>query len=275
MNLRERVKEASEALRTKMPFEPQVAVVLGSGLGGFVEDLQVAHRVNVKEIPHYPVPSVPGHAGELLWAQVGRTRALILRGRVHLYEGYSPQEVVFPVHVAASLGAKCLVVTNAAGGVHPDFQPGDLMLIRDHVNFMFRNPLVGPHDEQFGPRFPDMSHAYSPRLLELARSAASELGIRLREGILFGLLGPTYETPAEVRMVRTLGGDAVTMSTIPEVIAARQWGLEVLGISVITNKASAHEHGSIHHDEVIQVADRVGRDFGRLLRRILEKLAEL
>jgi purine-nucleoside phosphorylase len=272
MGLRERVREAADYLGGRMPFPPDAALVLGSGLGGVASQLADWGKIPMREIPHWPVPSVPGHPGEVIWGRVGPTRLLICSGRVHLYEGYTPQEVALPVHVAAELGARRLLVTNAAGGVNPEFEAGDLMLIVDHVNFMFQNPLVGPSSQQFGPTFPDMSSAYSIRLRDLARQIAQELGIQLKEGVLFGVLGPTYETPAEVEMIRRLGGDAVTMSTIPEVIAARQRGLEVLGISVITNRAGAHGHGAIDHHEVVRVAQLAQERLSHLLFVLLERM---
>ncbi|NOZ56169.1 MAG: purine-nucleoside phosphorylase [Calditrichaeota bacterium] len=274
MKVREKVAEAAEFLKVQQPYAPRVAVVLGSGLGNFTQRLKVDKLVRADDVPHYPVPAVEGHAGELIWARVGETPALLLRGRVHMYEGYSAREVVFPILVAGALGARQLVVTNAAGAVNLEFEPGDLMVIRDHVNLTFRNPLVGPENDQFGPRFPDMTEAYSRRLIELAHQCGEEQGLRLREGVLFALLGPTYETPAEVEMVRRLGGDAVTMSTVPEVIAARQWGMEVLGISVITNKASGGTGEPLAHEDVVEVAAKIEQRFGDLMECILRRLPE-
>jgi len=266
------VKEAAEALREKLPFAPEAGLILGSGLGVMADTLENPTVIPYGDIPHFPVSTVPGHAGELVAGEIGGRKAVIMKGRFHLYEGYDAQRVTLPIRVMKRLGVRTLVITNAAGGINESFKPGDLMLIRDHINFMFRNPLIGPNDEELGVRFPDMSEAYSARLRELARQAAAKLGIAIREGVYLGLLGPSYETPAEIRMMRRLGADAVGMSTVPEVIVARHSGLEVLGISCISNMAAGILDQPLSHAEVMETAERVRETFIRLVRGVMALL---
>jgi purine-nucleoside phosphorylase len=256
--------ETAAYLRQKNVVDVDTAVILGSGLGDFAEELAEPVILPYAEIPHFPVSTVAGHAGRLVCGKLGEKKILAMQGRFHFYEGYPMEEVVFPVRVMAMLGIRRLIVTNAAGGVNPDFHPGELMLITDHINFMGTNPLIGANDDQLGPRFPDMSHAYDEQGLALARRAAQQAGIPLREGVYAAFTGPSYETPAEIRMVRTWGADAVGMSTVPEVIAANHAGMRVTGLSCITNLAAGMQK-SLNHEEVMATSARVKDDFKRLL----------
>jgi purine-nucleoside phosphorylase len=258
-----------QQLAGRCPVPCPLGVILGSGLGDYAETVQDAVRIPFAEIPHFPASSVAGHAGVLVAGRLHGHAVALMQGRVHYYEGHSPDDVIFPARVLHGLGVKTLIVTNAAGGINPEFRPGDLMVIRDHINFMGFNPLRGKLAERFGPRFPDMSYAYHPELRALARGAAGELGIPVREGIYLGLSGPSYETPAEIRMFRGWGADAVGMSTVPEVIAANQMGMRVLGISCITNMAAGILDQPLTHQEVLETTARVKDQFTRLVDRII------
>jgi len=275
VTLRVRVAQAVEAVRARGgAASPEIGVILGSGLGALADQIDLAVAVPYAEIPHVPVPAAEGHRGRLVLGRLeGRTVAA-LQGRAHLYEGWTAEQVTFPVRVLVGLGVHTLVVTNAAGGLNPAFQSGDLMLITDHINFTGANPLVGPHDPLLGPRFPDMSRAYDPALRAVARGAARETGVPVREGVYAGVLGPSYETPAEVAMLARWGADAVGMSTVAEVIAARHAGLRVLGIAAITNAAgpAGAPAGEVTHEEVLAVARTLEPRFVRLARRIVRDL---
>ncbi|MBI5584979.1 MAG: purine-nucleoside phosphorylase [Deltaproteobacteria bacterium] len=229
------LEEAAAFLRTKIPAGSDVGIILGTGLGGLAGRLKKAGALAYDQIPFFPRSTVESHQGQLTWGRLAGRQVLVLQGRCHLYEGYRPQEIVFPLRVLAALGIKILVVSNAAGGLDPLYRPGDLMLITDHINFTGENPLVGLREEEWGLRFPDMSAAYDPALQELAAEVALQEGIRLRQGVYVGVKGPSLETPAETRFLKGMGAQAVGMSTIMEVIAAVQCGLRVLGLSVITN----------------------------------------
>ena len=272
--LYERVHEAAAAVRARAGDEPPaVGLILGSGLGGYADRLEDAVAIPYAKIPHVPVSTVTGHAGQLV---VGRRQGVLcaaMQGRVHYYEGHSAQNVAFPARVLAALGAKTFVITNAAGGVEQTFEPGTLMLIRDHLNLIPDNPLRGDNDDRLGPRFPDMTRAYAPRLRELARAAATGIGIELAEGVYAALPGPSYETPAEVQMLRTLGAHAAGMSTAPETIVANHMGAQVLGISCITNKAAGVTGEALSHDEVTETAARVRATFEALLDAVLTAIA--
>ncbi|MBK8693323.1 MAG: purine-nucleoside phosphorylase [Deltaproteobacteria bacterium] len=275
-SLRERLDESVAALRARDPRVPSVALVLGSGLGAFADTLVDATVIPFSEVPHLAKVTVPGHAGKLV---IGRLRegpspvVAALAGRIHLYEGHSPDDVVFNVRALLTLGARTLVVTNAAGGISPTLRPGDLALLTDHLNLTGRTPLAGPNEDSLGPRFPDMTDAYDPGLRRLAHSAAESVGQTLREGIYAGLLGPSYETPAEIRMLRSMGADLVGMSTVAEVIAARHMGAKVLGMSCVTNLAAGVSPHALSHAEVEETA-RLARDrFIALLEAILRGLA--
>lgn len=268
----EQVEEAAAWIRGRTDARPEIGLILGSGLGVLAEAMKDATAIPYRDIPHFPVSTVEGHAGELVVGEAAGRPVVLMNGRFHLYEGHPVQAVAFPVHVMKALGVRTLVVTNAAGGVNTAFSPGDLMLIEDHLNLTGQNPLVGPNDERIGPRFPDMSEAYSARLRELARATAEELGLRLVSGVYAGLLGPSYETPAEIRMLRTLGADAVGMSTVGEVIAARHAGLEVLGISCISNMAAGILPQPLSHREVLETAERVKERFLGLINALLPRI---
>ena len=266
------IDEAKRFIASRINVLPEIGIILGSGLGALTDAMDGANVILYEQIPHFPVPTVSGHAGELWIGEIAGKPTVLMKGRFHLYEGYSPATVAFPIRVMKAIGVRTIVVTNAAGGVNDEFRPGDLMLIRDHINFMFRNPLIGPNDPELGPRFPDMSEPYSASLREIARQTATELGIRLREGVYCGMLGPTYETPAEIRMLRAIGADAVGMSTVPEVIAARHVGLHVLGISCISNMAAGITAQPLSHAEVIETAERVKKTFMQLITGVVAKL---
>ena len=269
-----RAEQAARLIRSRTSLEPQVALVLGSGLGGFADEFSEAVAIPYGEIPGFVTSTAEGHAGRLVIGKVGAVPVIAMPGRVHFYEGYSLEEVTFPIRVFKLLGIKRLVLTNAAGGIDTELIQGALMVISDHLNLMGVNPLRGPNDERFGPRFPDMSEAYSRALQEKAVEEAHALGIELRRGIYAALAGPCYETPAEIHMVRACGADAVGMSTVPETIVARQMGIEVLGISCITNMAAGISDEPINHAEVMETGRRVRETFTKLLRGVIARLAE-
>jgi len=266
------IQEAAAVIRERIGFEPEIGLVLGSGLGMLADLIEQPIVIPYSDIPHFPVSTVEGHAGELVAGQIKGKPVVMMKGRFHLYEGYSVYEVTLPIRAMKAIGVQKLVVTNAAGGINLSYKPGDLMLIRDHINFTFRNPLIGPNDNELGVRFPDMSEAYSARLRGIAQSTAKELGLPLQEGVYVGLLGPSYETPAEIRMMRTIGADAVGMSTVAEVIAARHAGIEVLGISCISNMAAGILDQPLSHEEVMDTTEKVKETFLRLVLTILPKL---
>lgn len=266
------IQEAADFISSKTSVSPKVGLILGSGLGVLADHIENAVSIAYQEIPYFPQSTVEGHAGELLIGSVHGTSVVLMKGRFHMYEGYGPELTAFPVRVMKALGVEKLLVTNAAGGINTSYNPGDLMLIADHINMTGRNPLTGPNDNELGARFPDMSEAYSRKLREVAKQVAEEKGIPLQEGIYVGLLGPSYETPAEIRMFRTLGADAVGMSTVSEVIVARHAGIEVLGISCISNMAAGILDQPLSHEEVIETTDRVREKFLNLVLGIIPKL---
>lgn len=268
----ESIKEAAAYIRGQKGVEPQVGLILGSGLGVLAELIENPVSIPYADIPHFPVSTVEGHEGELLLGTIHDRPVVLMKGRFHMYEGYGPEVTAFPVRVMKELGVKSLLVTNAAGGINTSFEPGDLMLISDHLNMTGTNPLIGPNDPELGVRFPDMSQAYSRQLRQLAKEVAVGQGIALREGVYAGLLGPTYETPAEIVMLRTLGADAVGMSTVSEVIVARHAGLEVLGISCISNMAAGILDQPLSHDEVMETAEKVREKFLALVMAIIPKM---
>jgi len=268
----EQVDTAAGFLKARLGGRPDAAVVLGSGLGAFVDRLAEPVTVPYGDIPHWPPVGVIGHAGRLVAGSLRGRRIVALSGRAHLYEGHRPDVVTFGVRVIGLLGVPVVVLTNAAGGINPAFSPGTLMVIDDHINLMGTNPLTGPHEARFGERFPDMSHVYSVRLRGLADAAARAAGLEVAHGVYLAVSGPSYETPAEIRAFRTLGADAVGMSTVPEAIAARQMGLEVLGFSCISNMAAGLLPQPLDASEVIETATRVGRAFGDLLEETIAQL---
>ncbi|SDR87463.1 purine-nucleoside phosphorylase [Paenibacillaceae bacterium GAS479] len=275
MSTQETAKQIGEAvqfIRSQSPITPQVGLIMGSGLGILADYIEEAVTISYSDIPHFPVSTVEGHAGELLVGMLSGIPVILMKGRFHMYEGYGAELTAFPVRVMKALGADRLVVTNAAGGINTNYSAGDLMLITDHINFTGRNPLMGPNDNAVGVRFPDMSEGYSRRLGNVAREIAKEQGFDLREGVYLAVLGPSYETPAEIRMMRTLGADAVGMSTVTEVIAANHCGMEVVGISCITNMASGILDQPLSHEEVIETTERVKSRFLGLVQTLVARL---
>jgi purine-nucleoside phosphorylase len=268
----ERVEEAAQSLRLRWGTLPETAIVLGSGLGDFADTLLDAIATPYGEIPHWPASQVVGHAGRLVTGRIAGKRVAALSGRVHFYEGHDLATVVFATRVMGRLGVKQIVLTNAAGGINTSFAQGALMIIDDHINFLGTNPLVGANDDRFGPRFPDMSEVYSVRLRKIATEAARARGVPVSHGVYVAVHGPSYETPAEIRAFRTLGADAIGMSTVPEAIAARHMGMEVLGISCITNMAAGVLPQPLVHEEVMETARRVRGSFIALLEGIIEGL---
>jgi purine-nucleoside phosphorylase len=268
----DRVEEAAAAIRARCESLPEIAVVLGSGLGAFADTLLDAIETPYADLPHWPAAAVIGHTGRLVIGTMSGRRVAALAGRAHFYEGHPLATVVFATRVLGRIGVKQLVLTNAAGGINIRFAPGSLMVIDDHINLLGTNPLVGPNDERVGPRFPDMSQVYSVRLRELADAVAKSRGIAVSHGIYAAVHGPSYETPAEIRYLRTIGADAVGMSTVPEAIAARHLGLEVLGLSCITNMAAGVLPQPLVHSEVLDTARRVRDSFTALLEGIIERI---
>lgn len=270
----EALSRAVDLLRREAGLEPALGLVLGSGLGGLVDAVEVAASRPYSEIPGFSKSTVEGHSGRLVIGRMAGVPVAVMQGRVHLYEGYPPAQVVFPTRVLVALGASRLLITNAAGAVNPEYAPKDLMLIEDHLNLTGQNPLCGPNVASLGPRFPDMSAPYDPSFRLLAHQAAARLGLSLQEGVYAGLLGPSYETPAEVRMLGRLGADAVGMSTVHEVIAARHMGARVLGLSCITNMGSGLGDKPLNHAEVKEVADAVRDSLSALITELVPRIAE-
>lgn len=262
-------REAAEALRGATDMVPRALVVLGSGLESVVDGMDVAATMPFSDVPHMPTPKVEGHAGRFVWGRVGDIPVLAMQGRVHYYEGHSISTVALGVRAARLAGCDTLVITNAAGGVSPEMAAGDIVVLADHLNLMFTNPLIGPNIEEFGPRFPAMVDAYTPELRALAKDVAAELGIEVKEGVYGGLSGPTFETPAEVRMLRTLGADVVGMSTVPEVIAAVHAGMRVLGFSLVSNIAAGSSHG---HAEVLSTVAERAPQLSSIITGVLSRL---
>jgi purine-nucleoside phosphorylase len=271
--LYERAEHAARTIRARGGDEARVGLVLGSGLGAFADDLEDAVAIPYEEIPGFARSTVEGHAGRLVLGRVAGTPVVVQQGRFHFYEGYALDEVTFPVRVLGLLGIKALVLTNAAGGLNNSFTQGALMLISDHLNLMGTNPLLGPNDSRFGTRFPDMSEVYDREFQEAAIAEAHAMKIELKRGIYAALTGPSYETPAEIRMLRALGADAVGMSTVPEALVARHMGIKVLGISCITNMAAGVLDRPIDHAEVMETGEQVRTTFTELLRRTIPKLS--
>ncbi len=266
------LQQAAAFLKDKISAMPQLAAILGSGLGPFAETATKTTIIPTNAIPGYPVSTVSGHAGRWVCGEIAGKKILLVQGRVHFYEGYPISRVAYPVHLLAELGVKKLIVTNAAGGVNPQFQPGDLMLIDDHINLMFANPLRGQQQRKWGPRWPDMSDPYSRELQAIALKVATELQIPLRRGVLLVSKGPSYESAAEVQMARRLGADALTMSTVPEVIAAVYRRMQVVGISCITNLATGLSSQKLDHAEVTETANRISATFAKLMQRIVKEI---
>jgi purine-nucleoside phosphorylase len=272
-SLYERAEHAARTIRAQVSVEPRVAVVLGSGLGGFADDFGDAVTIPYEDIPGFVRSTAQGHAGRLVVGKIDQLPILAMQGRVHYYEGYTLEEVTFPIRTFKLLGVKTIILTNAAGGINVQLNQGALMVISDHMNLMGANPLRGPNDERFGPRFPDMSAVYSPALQEIVIEEARTMEVEVRRGIYAALAGPNYETPAEIHMLRNFGADAVGMSTVPEAIVARHMDMEVLGISCITNMAAGIGDEPINHDEVMETGNRVRSTFTQLLRRVIGRLS--
>ena len=272
MTYYDQVKEAADAVRSRIPEVPQIGVVLGSGLGDFANSLSEAVTIPYGDLPHWPASHVIGHQGKLVVGKVAGRTIAALAGRSHVYEGHALRTATFAVRVLGVLGIRTLIITNAAGGVNTGFSQGALMVIDDHINLMGLNPLVGDNDDRFGVRFPDMTQVYSSRLREIADRAGKAMNLLLPHGVYVALLGPSYETPAEIRYLRTIGADAVGMSTVPEAIVARQMGMRTLGISLISNAAAGMAEGPIDHEVVMKTGERVSRQFAELLRRIIPRM---
>ncbi len=266
------VTTAAAYLREKLPCTPDLALVLGSGLGGLAEQIENPVVIPYRDVPGFPVSTAPGHAGQFVAGQLAGKNVLCMQGRFHYYEGHDMAAIALPVRVFKALGCRALVLTNAAGGVNWDFNVGDIMLITDHINFMGANPLRGANDDTVGPRFCDMTHVYDPALQEKARQVAKAQGVALQQGVYLGYMGPSFETPAEIRAFRVLGADAVGMSTVPEAIAASHCGLPVLGLSLITNMAAGMAGKRLSGEEVIEIADRRGPVFQGLVKDVVEVL---
>jgi purine-nucleoside phosphorylase len=265
---------ASQSILQRTPLRPHIGLVLGSGLGGFAESLTEFTRIPFTEIPDFPHSTAIGHAGQMVIGKSGVVPVAAMQGRVHLYEGYSAQQVAFPLRVFARMGIRAVILTNAAGGINPNYQQGALVLIRDHINLQGANPLIGPNDDRFGVRFPDMTQAYAKQYRVRAREEAGKLGLTLHEGVYAALPGPSYETPAEINYLRTIGADLVGMSTVLEAIAARHMGIKVLAISCVTNMAAGILDRPLSHQEVMETAERVKTSFEALLRAVLPRMAD-
>ncbi|WP_418314655.1 purine-nucleoside phosphorylase [Salicibibacter kimchii] len=272
--MRRQIEEATDAVKQQLGSgNVDIGLILGSGLGDLADEVESAVRIDYEDIPGFPTSTVEGHAGRLVLGKLEGKNVVAMQGRFHFYEGYSSQEVTFPVRVMKALGVHTLVVTNACGGMNRDYHPGDFMLITDHLNMTGTNPLIGPNDEELGTRFPDMSQAYSPTLIDLAKRIADEETLTVHEGVYTGISGPTFSTTAELSMLRKLGGDVVGMSTVPEVIVARHSGIDVLGISCVTDMAVADDHGGVSHAEVMETAARTKPTFITFVRRIVNELS--
>jgi purine-nucleoside phosphorylase len=268
-----RASRAAKFIQSKTKLRPSVALVLGSGLGAFADELSSATRIPYHKIPGFPRSTVAGHSGQLVIGKAAGVPLVAMQGRVHLYEGYSAKEVVFPMRVLGRLGIRAAILTNAAGAINLDYSQGALVAIRDHINLQGTNPLIGPNDERFGVRFPDMSHAYAKAYREIALREAKRLGIQIHEGVYAALCGPSFETPAEIRYLKTIGADLVGMSTAFEVIVARHMGIRVLGISCVTNMAAGILDQPLTHAEVMETGDRVKGQFMALLRAVIPPIA--
>lgn len=269
----DRAESAANFIFSKMHLRPKIALVLGSGLGAFADEFAGATKIPYAEIPHFPKSTAIGHAGQLVLGNVGEIPVAGMQGRVHLYEGYSAKDVAFPIRVFSRMGVKAVILTNAAGGIKREFTQGELVVIKDHINLQFANPLIGPNDDRFGPRFPDMTIAYDRRFREIAVGAGNRNHIGLYEGVYAALPGPSYETPAEIRYLRAIGADLVGMSTVPEVIAARHSGIRVLGISCVTNAAAGILDQPLDHKEVLETGERVRGQFIALLKVVIPRIA--
>ncbi|RWX02473.1 purine-nucleoside phosphorylase [Flavobacterium cerinum] len=267
----DKVQETVKYITDKINFTPRYGIILGSGLGGFTEDIEIEFTLPYSEIPNFPVSTVEGHGGQLVFGKIGQNNVVAMQGRFHYYEGYTMQEVTFPVRVMKYLGVEKLIVSNASGGVNPFYKVGDIVLIYDHINFMPEHPLRGKNDERFGPRFVNMHEAYSQKMINKAKEIAVNLSIQVKDGIYLGLQGPTFETISEYKMVKILGADCVGMSTVPEVIVARHMNMECFGLSVITDMGNEESIESISHDEVLEAAKKAEPNVRALIKELIIK----
>lgn len=267
-----KIYESAQYIKSKLNVNPEIGLILGSGLGVLADEIENKVIIKYEEIPNFPVSTVEGHEGQLVVGNLEGKTVIAMQGRFHYYEGYSIQEATLPIRVMKALGVNTVVVTNAAGGVNKDFMPGDLMIITDHINFSGNNPLIGPNDSELGVRFPDMSSVYTPELIKLTEDTAKELEIKVKKGVYTFMTGPSYETPAEIRMLQIIGSDAVGMSTVPEVIIASHANMNVLGISCITNMAAGILDQPLNHEEVIETTQKVKSEFINLIKNSLKKM---
>jgi purine-nucleoside phosphorylase len=267
-----RAAQVARFILARTPHPPLIALVLGSGLGGFADELRDAIRISYEDIPHFPVSTAVGHAGKLVIGTLEGTPLAVMQGRVHLYEGYSPQQVAFPIRVLGRMGVRAVILTCTAGGINTDYSRGALVVLRDHINLQGSNPLVGPNDDRLGLRYPDMTEAYNAQFRQCALEEGKRLGGTIFEGVYAAMTGPSFETPAEIRFLRTIGADLVGMSTVPEVIAARHMGLDVLAIACVSNMAAGMTGAKITHDEVLKTGEQVRGKFLALLRAVVPKI---
>ncbi len=267
-----KIKETIDYFEKEVHFKPEVGIILGTGLGGLADEIDIRHTIPYKSIPNFPVSTVDGHRGQLIFGMMNGKRIVAMQGRFHYYEGYSMQELTFPVRVMKYLGIRVLILSNASGGVNPNFEVGDIMVIEDHINLMKDNPLIGRNEEEVGTRFPDMSNSYDPELIDITMKIADQYGIKLQRGVYAAVSGPTFETPAEYRYIRTIGADAVGMSTVPEVIAARHMGLRCFAISVISDLGVPGKIVEITHQEVIHAASAVEPKMTKIIKELLAVL---
>lgn len=272
MTYYEKCKQAVDYIKTKFDATDAIGITLGSGLGDMASEIENPQIVEYKDIPNFPVTTVPGHVGRLIFGTINNVKVLCMQGRFHYYEGYNMHDVTMYVRVMKMLGVKALFLTNAAGGINFDFKPGTLMVIDDFINYMGINPLIGQNDDEFGPRFPDMTTTMTPEFRTIADEAAKELNIDLKHGVYMAFSGPSFETPAEIRFARSIGADACGMSTVPECIVARHCGLPIIGISCITNLAAGMSGNALTHEEVQEIANKVGGQFRALIKKIIEKM---
>jgi purine-nucleoside phosphorylase len=271
----EHIQETTNYIRSKISFEPEFGIVLGTGLGGLVNEIEVISTLLYRDIPHFPVSTVKGHEGHLIFGRLGGRNVIAMQGRFHYYEGYSMKEITFPIRVMKQLGIKLLILSNAAGGVNPEYQIGDLMIIRDHINLMGNNPLIGKNDLELGPRFPDMSDAYDKNIIRHATKIARIHNIHFQVGVYAAVTGPTFETPSEYKYIRILGADAVGMSTVPETIVARHMGLPVFAVSVISDLGVEGKIVEITHEDVIDAASMVEPKMTLVIKEMIEKMDSL
>ncbi|MDF1546594.1 MAG: purine-nucleoside phosphorylase [Bacteroidales bacterium] len=267
-----KIKETTEFIQKKINFTPEFGIILGTGLGGLVKEIEIIHQIKYQDIPNFPVSTVEGHQGNLIFGKIEGRNIVAMQGRFHFYEGYSMQEITLPIRVLKFLGIKYLFVSNASGGMNPDFEVGDLMIINDHINLFGTNPLIGKNIDELGPRFPDMSEAYDRKLIELALQAAKELGVNVKQGVYAGVSGPTFETPAEYKYIRAIGADAVGMSTVPEVIVARHMNLTCFALSVITDSGVPGQIIEITHTDVQEIAGKAEPQMAAIIKKMLNSL---